>query len=144
MKFEYRCRYFHQNEYSWNCLQNVRHLISAIMCCHPQPTGGPLNIKMLSYQYTDPHVKDKTVLSLPWESPYLGKTVFILRQGPGSHFYLALWHPSPPHTELRKWESLGGNFLIKYLYFYCGQHSAVSIPALGVMAWMGGMINCGS
>ena len=45
------------------------------------------NIKMPSYQYMDPHVKDKmvspTVLSLTWESPYLGKTVFILRQGSG-------------------------------------------------------------
>ena len=41
---------------------------------------------MSSYQYRDPHVKDKTVsptvLSLTWESPYLGKTVFILRRGP--------------------------------------------------------------
>ena len=41
---------------------------------------------MLSYQYRDSHVKDKTVspavLSLTWESPYLGKTVFILRRGP--------------------------------------------------------------
>ena len=39
-------------------------------------------IKISSYQYRDPHVKDKTVLrplSLTWESPYLGKTVFILR-----------------------------------------------------------------
>ena len=46
---------------------------------------GRLNIKMSSYQYRDHHVKDKTVsptvLSLTWESPYLGKTVFILRQG---------------------------------------------------------------
>ena len=36
----------------------------------------------------DSHVKDKTisqtVLSLAWESPYLGKTVFILRRGPDS------------------------------------------------------------
>ena len=38
---------------------------------------------MSSYQYRIPHVKDKTtVLSLTWESPYLGKKVFILRQGP--------------------------------------------------------------
>ena len=47
--------------------------------------GGHLNIKMPSYQYRDSHVKDKTVsptvLSLTWESPYLGKTVFILRRG---------------------------------------------------------------
>ena len=43
---------------------------------------------MSSYQYRDSHVKDKTVsptiLSLTWESPYLGKTVFILRRGPAS------------------------------------------------------------
>ena len=49
-------------------------------------SGGRLNIEMSSYQYRDPHVKDKTVastvLSLTWESPYLGKTVFILRRGP--------------------------------------------------------------
>ena len=42
---------------------------------------------MLSYQYRHSHVKDKTVsptvLSLTWESSYLGKTVFILRRGPG-------------------------------------------------------------
>ena len=47
---------------------------------------GRLNIKMSSYQYRDSHVKDKTVsptvLSLTWESPYLGKAVFILRRGP--------------------------------------------------------------
>ena len=50
-------------------------------------TGGRLNIKMLSYHYRHSHVKDKTVsstvLSLTWESPYLGKMVFILGQGPG-------------------------------------------------------------
>ena len=44
---------------------------------------------MSSYQYRDSHVKDKTVsptvLSLTWESPYLGKTVFILRRDPGNY-----------------------------------------------------------
>ena len=49
--------------------------------------GGHLNINMLSYQYRESHVKDKTVsltvLSLTWESPYLEKMVFILRLGPG-------------------------------------------------------------
>ena len=54
-------------------------------------SGGAISInKMSSYQYRDPHVKDKTVsptaLSLTWESPYLGKMVFILRRGPGSLF----------------------------------------------------------
>ena len=52
-------------------------------------SGGRLNIKMSSYQYRDSWVKDKTVsrtvLSLTWESPYLGKTVFILRRGPDAH-----------------------------------------------------------
>ena len=46
--------------------------------------GGRLSIKMPSYQYRDSHVKHKkvspTVLSLTWEFPYMGKTVFILRQ----------------------------------------------------------------
>ena len=56
-------------------------------------SGARLNIKMPSYQYRDSHVKAKTVsstvLSLTWESPYLGKTVFILRRGPaGSEAYL--------------------------------------------------------
>ena len=49
-----------------------------------QTTGRHLNIKMSSYQYRDSHVKDKTVsptvLSLTWKSPYLKKTVFILRR----------------------------------------------------------------
>ena len=48
---------------------------------------GPLSIKMPSYQYRDSHVKDETVsatvLSLTLENPRLGKTVFILRRGPG-------------------------------------------------------------
>ena len=53
-------------------------------------TWGRLNIKMPSYQHRDSHVKDKTVsptvLSLTWESLYLGKTVFILRRGPDSQW----------------------------------------------------------
>ena len=53
-----------------------------------QGPGDHLNVKMPSYQYRDSHVKDKTVsptvLSLTWESLYLGKTAFILRQAPGS------------------------------------------------------------
>ena len=55
-------------------------------CYMSKSPWGRLNIKMSSYQYRDSHVKDKTVsptvLSLTWESPYLGKTVFILRRGP--------------------------------------------------------------
>ena len=53
------------------------------VCWYPR---GRLNIKMSSYQYSfrDPHIKDKTILSLTWESSYLGKSVFILKRGPGS------------------------------------------------------------
>ena len=79
------------------------------------PSGPRLNIKMLSYQYSDSVVKDKmvslTVLSLTWESPYLGKMVFILRRGPDAEMgiskddcqYCGCWcsdsqsHPLP-HT----------------------------------------------
>ena len=58
---------------------------------------GGLNIKMVSYQYRDSHVKDKTVsptvLSLTWESPYLEKMVFILSRGSklwsGSNIWLS-------------------------------------------------------
>ena len=48
--------------------------------------GGCLNIKILSYPYRDPHVKDKTVdrLIYDMEIPIPGKTVFILRRDPGS------------------------------------------------------------
>ena len=45
-------------------------------------SGGRLNINMSSYQYRDPHA---TVLYLTWDSPFLGKTIFILRRGPGRH-----------------------------------------------------------
>ena len=52
-------------------------------------SGGRLNKKDGLTRYGNSHVKDKTVsptvLSLTWESPYLGKTVFILRRGPHSY-----------------------------------------------------------
>ena len=64
------------------------HAVDFLLSCTP---GGRLKIKMLSYQHRNSHVKDKTVsptiLSLTWESPYLEKTVFILRRGPGSYGY---------------------------------------------------------
>ena len=60
-------------------------LLAIMISYHLSGTRGRLNIKMSSFQYGDSHVKDKTVsptvLSLTWESPYLGKTVFTLRQG---------------------------------------------------------------
>ena len=61
---------------------------NSILCSGMKP-GGSLNMKMSSYQYRDPHVNDKTVLSLTWESPYLVKMVFILRWGP---VLWARWH----------------------------------------------------
>ena len=54
--------------------------------------GGRLNKKDGLTRYGNSNVKDKTVsptvLSLTWESPYLGKTVFILRRGPDSSWIL--------------------------------------------------------
>ena len=45
---------------------------------HHQWNGsGGLKIKMSSYQYRDPHVKEKTVA---WP----GKMIYILRRGPGN------------------------------------------------------------
>ena len=52
---------------------------------------GGLNIKMLSYQYRNPHVKDKTVLYLTWESSYQGKTVSVLKLSPGSLHKLSVF-----------------------------------------------------
>ena len=55
---------------------------------------GRLNIKMPSYQYRKDKTVSPTVLSLTWESPYLGKTVFILRQGPSRcqlSIYWTVW-----------------------------------------------------
>ena len=54
-----------------------------ILCGHfygscKERSRGCLNIKRSSHQYSP-----MTILSLTWESPYLGKTVFVLRQGPG-------------------------------------------------------------
>ena len=77
------------------CLKPTSELIYS--CLDPRNRlklpGGHPNIKMPSYQYRDPHVKDETVsptvLSLTWESPYLRKTVFILRRGP------EIWNPLP-------------------------------------------------
>ena len=67
-------------------------------CELPKSLRIRLNIKMSSYQYKDSHVKDKTVsptvLSLTWESPYLGKTVFILRRGPESFMRSTMKHES--------------------------------------------------
>ena len=75
--------YHRQIDYVCDCSLKIISGISSNNC----DSGDRLNIKMLSYQYRVPHVKDKTVsptvLSLTWESPYLEKTVFILRQIPG-------------------------------------------------------------
>ena len=88
----FRSKHFIIDSSQWNYLKCI---------CPPgsrgEGGGGRLNIKILSYQYKDSHVKDKTVsstvLSLTRESPYQGKTIFVLRQGPGvnkSAFFQAL------------------------------------------------------
>ena len=63
--------------------ENKMRLKACYIKCHGLCLGDHLYIKM---PYRDSHVKDKTVsptvLSLTRESPYWGKTVFILRRGP--------------------------------------------------------------
>ena len=85
---------------------------------------GRLNIKIQSYQYRDSHVKDKTVsptvLSLTWESPYLGKMVFILRWGPG------LW---------RSWTS--SHIYFKEVGFSCVQLQSAWQRILSPGIWWG-------
>ena len=70
--------------------------------------GGRLNKKDGLTRYGDSHVKDKTVsptvLSLTWKSPYVDKTVFILRRGPV--------YPIPPSVERRYNELKPGNTYI--------------------------------
>ena len=92
-------------------------------------TGDRLNIKMSSYQYRDPHVKDKTVsptvLSLTWESPYLGKTVFILRRGPG--VLCKMGHPSEMHHKLKYREALFAHNLFcscPIILKFCTKHGS--------------------
>ena len=106
--------------------------------------GGRLNIKMWSYQYRDPHVKDKTVsptvLSLTWESPYLerrslywdgAQNPFIHRQG-----------SNPDNGEFLPWRFLRGFWLnripnkcvfyfypvISWIYIFMGNYSCFHIP----------------
>ena len=57
------------------------------------PGGSQYKVKMTCYQYRDPHVV--TVLSLTWESPYLGKIVIILRWDPGLP-----WRHYDPHNNI--------------------------------------------
>ena len=50
--------------------------------------GSCFNIKMSSYQYRDPQDDLPAVLSLTWETPYQGKMVFLLKQGPVSQIHV--------------------------------------------------------
>ena len=69
-----------------NCPLDIQDLMTTSV---PE-AGGRLNIKMPSYQYRDSRAKDKDGLTdrlifnmgIPIHM-YLGKTVFILRRGPG-------------------------------------------------------------
>ena len=105
-------------EYSGFSIRSVM-LRNTIPINIPEP-GGHLNIKMPSYQYRDSHVKDKTVsptvLSLTWESPYLGKTVFILRRGPGRYW---------PTASMRYQPGFGTKWHVYIDYCYMGQVTKV-------------------
>ena len=83
---ESRCMVKYIDPSNFRKHENYLHFLWFLNTSERQGPGGRLNIKMPSYQYRDSHVKDKTVsptiLSLTWESPYLGKIVFILRRGP--------------------------------------------------------------
>ena len=99
----------------------VRHLLTNSKWL--METGGCLNMKMPSYQYRDSHVKDKTVsdrLILTWESPYLVKTVFILRRAQITRPSLALLILCCLKRNLQMW--IGHCFLPNYL-LWCYLHT---------------------
>ena len=114
------------------------------VCCSVilSNSWGRLNIDMSSYQYRDPHVKDKTVspvLSLIWESPYLGKTVFILRRGPGLlDSQDLLWYNPIWHTVLQ-WQVIHIKFwtFTKILHFSPQWQVLRSIAGLHIKACLG-------
>ena len=61
---------------SWGRLLSRKFLKTTYNDHSGNSPGGLLNTKMSSYRYRDPHIKDKTyvtVLSLTWETPYLGR-----------------------------------------------------------------------
>ena len=68
-------------------------------CYHWLSSGPRLNIKTVFPRYGDSYIKDKTigetVLFLTWESPYLVRLSFLLRQPPafclGVGFQNFLW-----------------------------------------------------
>ena len=87
------------HNFTWNIFQILR---IRCVCVGGGGGGDVLNIKILSYQYRDPYVKEKRScnrLIFNMGIPIPGKTVFVLRQGP-EHFhtrlllsaaYLILW-----------------------------------------------------
>ena len=75
--------------------------------------GARLNIKLPSYQYRDSHGKEKRShdrLIFDMGTPFTGKTVFILRWGPGSqqlmceyciYYWSSLYLRMPLHQTMR-------------------------------------------
>ena len=59
--YMYLIRVCHPDGHHWNYYTGTPSS-SRVSATHLKITGGRLNIKMLSYQYEDPHVKDKMVL----------------------------------------------------------------------------------
>ena len=106
----------------------------------PYPiTGGCLNTKMSFYQYRDPHVT--TVLPLTWESPYLGKTVFILKWGQAPYYQynyesIGLRHRViPQHTSMELFfdiEIVSLGSLATLSYFFRDRASDVIVPLYSV------------
>ena len=79
---------------------------------------------MSSYQHNDSHVEDKTVsptvLSLTWEFPYLGKTVFILRRGPESSQTIVTAEALITHQHMYM-------CMCMYMYMYMHMHMYIYV-----------------
>ena len=75
-------KYFHPTHYNRSNYLSMLGL--KLIYVSKKTPGGCLNMKMLSYQFWDPHVKDTTVSQLSYLYTRIlipGKTVFILSPG---------------------------------------------------------------
>ena len=83
---------------------------------------------MSSYQHNDSHVEDKTgsptVLSLTWEFPYLGKTVFILGRGPESSQTIVTAEALITHQHMYMCMCM---YMYMYMYMYMHMHMYIYV-----------------
>ena len=110
----------------WSNFIHLNHItVCELSSCISYVGGGRLNIKMSSYQHNDSHVEDKTVsptvLSLTWEFPYLGKTVFILRRGPESSQTIVTAEALITHQHMCMCMCMC-MYMYMYMYMYMHMH----------------------